>query len=55
MLFNRCVKQPVNTVTVILVVLGSVNTALSSDAVGSPWAILIAEAFDLIPQLGKGG
>jgi hypothetical protein len=51
--FDRVVKEPVNAVAVVLIVLGGVDAALSSDAVGATRAILKTEAFDLVAEFRK--
>ena len=52
---DRVVEQPVNAVAVVLVVLGGVDAALGGDAVRAARAVLEAEAFDLVAQLGQRG
>ena len=49
------VEQPPDAVAVVLVVLGRVDPALGGDGVGAPRAVLVAEAGDLVAQLGQGG
>ena len=49
------VKQAVNGVAVVLVVLGRVNAALGRNGVGAAGAVLVAEAFDVVAKFGKRG
>src|SRR5207253_1047139 len=42
--FDGIVKQAVDGITVVAIVLGRVDTALGGDAVGTPRTVLIAEA-----------
>ena len=51
--FDSVVKEAKYRVAVVLVVLGGVDSSLSGDRVGAAGAVLIAEAIDLISQLGK--
>ena len=53
--FNGVVKQAVNGVAVVLVVLGCVNAALGRNGVGAAGAVLVAEAFDVVAKFGKRG
>ena len=52
---DRVVEQPEHAVAIVLVVLGGVDAALGGDRVGPPRAVLVAEGFDVIAQLGQGG
>lgn len=49
------VEEAVNGVTVILIVFGSVNSALCGDRVSAAGAVLVAEALYLVPQFAKSG
>ena len=53
--FNGVVKQAVNGVAVVLVVLGRVDAALGRNGVGAAGAVLVAEAFDVVAKFGKRG
>jgi len=52
---DRVVEQAEDRVAVPLVVLGRIDPALGGDGVGPPRRVLVAEAFDLVAQLGHGG
>ena len=52
--FDRIVEESVNRVTVVAVVLGGIDPALGGDRVGAARRILVAEAFHLVAELGKG-
>src|SRR5262249_28260257 len=47
------VKEAEDAVAVVLVVLGRVDAALGGDAVGAAGAVLVAEALDVVAQLGQ--
>ena len=49
------VEQTVHGVTVVLVVVGSVDTTLSSDGVSAAGAVLIAEAVHIVTELSQRG
>ena len=49
------VKQAVNGVAVVLVVLGRVDAALGRNGVGAAGAVLVAEAFDVVAKFGERG
>ena len=49
------VEQPEDAVAVVLVVLGRVDSALGGDRVGPPRAVLVAEAGNLVAELGQRG
>jgi hypothetical protein len=48
--FDGVVEQPINTVAVVLVVLGGVNAALGGDAVGTARAVLETKALHLVTE-----
>ncbi len=50
---HRVVEEAVDAVAVVLVVLGRVDAALRRDGVGAAGAVLVAEAGDLVAQLGE--
>ena len=43
------------TVSVVLIILGGINSTLSGDGVSPSWGILITEAIDIIAKLSEGG
>ena len=47
-------KQPVNTVAVVLVVLGCINSSLRSHCMGSSRGIVITEGFHVVSQFTQG-
>jgi hypothetical protein len=49
------VEEPVDAVAVVLIVLGRVDPPLGGDRVGPTRAVLVAEAGDLVAELGQGG
>ena len=51
---DRVVKEPIDTVAVVLVILGRVDAALRGDAVGAARTVLETEALDRVTQLGEG-
>src|SRR5262249_7167546 len=51
--FDRVVKKTKNAVSVVLIILGRVDPALSRDAVGTSRTILIAKARNVITQFGE--
>src|SRR5882724_446183 len=51
--FNRVIEQAIDAVAIVTIVFRGVDAPLGGDAVGAAWAVLEAEAFDLIPQLGE--
>ena len=53
--FNSVVKETVNGIAVVLVIFRRIDTALGGNGVGSTWAVLIAEAINLVSELRKGG
>ena len=53
--FYRVVKEAVHTITVILIVLGTIDTALCRNAVRPTWAVLVTKALHLIAQLRERG
>src|SRR5439155_22383506 len=48
--FDGVVEEPMEAVAVVLIILGGIDAALGGDAVGTAWAVLEAEAFDLVAQ-----
>jgi len=52
--FDRVIKEAVNAIAIVRVVLRRVNAALGSDAMGPARAILITKRFDVITLLGQG-
>ena len=52
--FDCVVEQPVNAVTVVLVILRGIDPALGGDAVGAPGAVLNAKRFYIVPEFAKG-
>ena len=53
--FDRVVEKPVNAVAVVLIIFGGIDPALGGDAVGAARAVLEAERFYVVAQLGQGG
>src|SRR5215831_13264872 len=51
--FDRVIEQAIDTVAVVLIVFGCVDTALSGNGVRAARAILKAEALNFVPQLGQ--
>src|SRR5204863_303553 len=51
--FDGVVKQPVNAVAVVLIILRGVNAALRRDAVRAPGAVLKTEAFNVVTEFCK--
>ena len=51
---DRVVEQTPNAVAVVRVVLGGVDAALCSDAVGPAGGFVIGECKDIVTQFGKG-
>ena len=49
--FYRVVKQPINAVAVVLVILRSIDSALRGNAVGASRTILETEAFHVVSEL----
>jgi hypothetical protein len=49
--FNRIVKQAVNGVAVVAVILSRIDTTLSSDGVSAPRAIVEGKYFNIVTQL----
>ena len=47
------VEEAVDAVAVVLVVLGGVDAALGGDRVGAARAVLVAEALDVVAELGQ--
>ena len=52
--FDRVVKQTVDRVSVILVVLGCIDAALCRDGVRASGAVLKTERFDVVAHLSQG-
>ena len=52
---DRVVEEPVDAVAVVLVILRGVDAALGGDGVRAARAVLVAEAFHLVAQLGQRG
>src|SRR4030095_13945608 len=52
--FDRVVKQAIDAVAVVLIVLGCVDAALGGDRMRSPGAVLEAKALYLISELREG-
>src|SRR6185295_18186774 len=50
---HRVVKQPIDTVAIVLIVLGRIDPTLRRDAMRSPRAVLKAEALDVVSELGQ--
>jgi hypothetical protein len=50
---HRVVEEPVDAVAVVLVVLRGVDATLRGDAVRTPRAVLVAEAVDVVAELGE--
>src|SRR5688572_32547322 len=50
---DRVVEQPPRRVAVVLVVLGGVDAALGGDRVRAARRVLVAEALDVVAQLGE--
>ena len=50
---DRVVEEPVDRVAVVLVVLGGVDAALRRDRVRPPRRVLVAEALDVVAELGQ--
>ena len=53
--FDGVVEQAINAVTIVLVILRRIDSALGGNAVGSPRTVLEAESLYLVAQLGEGG
>ncbi len=51
---DRVVEEAPDAVAVVLVVLGAVDAALRGDGVGAARAVLVAEAGDVVAELGEG-
>ena len=51
--FDRVIEQAIDAVAIVAIVLRGVDATLGSDAVGTAWAILKAETFDVVSQLGE--
>jgi hypothetical protein len=47
------IEQAIDAIAIVTIVLGGVDAALCGDAVGAARAILIAEALDVVAQLGQ--
>jgi hypothetical protein len=52
---NCVVEKAINAVAIVRVILGRVDSALSSDAVSAAWAVLVTERFDVVTLLAKRG
>ncbi len=52
---HRVVKQAVDAVAIVVIILGGVDAALRGDGVRAPRRILEAEALDVVAQLGQRG
>jgi len=53
--FYRVIKKPPNAVAIILVILGGIDTPLSSDAMRASRGILNTEGFYMISKLSQAG
>src|SRR5438045_514771 len=53
--FDGVVEQTENTIAIVLVILRGIDSALSGNAMGAAWAILITEAFHVVTQLAQCG
>jgi hypothetical protein len=52
--FDGVIEQPENTVAVVLIVLGSVDTTLRGDTVGPARRILEAKALNVVSEFTQG-
>ena len=52
---DRVVEESPNAVTIVLVVLGGIDTPLSGDRMGAAGAVMETECLHLITELGKCG
>src|SRR5215831_3909197 len=50
---NRVVEKPVDAVAVILIVLGGIDSSLSSNTMSAARTVMKAKALDLVAQLGQ--
>src|SRR6516225_522556 len=53
--FHCVVEQPVNAVAIIVIVLGSVDAALSGNGVGAAGTVLIAETLHVVAEFPEAG
>src|SRR5207249_5933743 len=51
--FYCVVEEPVDAVTIVVIILGGVDSALGSDAVSAARGVLEAETLDLVAQLAQ--
>src|ERR1044072_333780 len=51
--FHRVIKETIDTVTIVTIILSRVDTSLSGNTVGASRAVVIAEAENVVTQLGE--
>ena len=51
--FYSVIKKPVNSIPIVLIILRSVNSSLSSNAMSSSRAVMIGKCFHLITEFTK--